>query len=289
MICRRFVVPREADGQRADVYLRKQLPSLTESALRALFEKRDVRLGGSRIRKGNTPLRAGMELLVYLPEDRDEIPDVVYEDADVLLVCKRPGLCVEADPDGGPSLAELCLRHVRLEQPDAPPPLPCHRLDSATSGLCLFAKNARAHEILLEVFRQRTLDKRYECLVRGIPKPPAALCRAYLLKDSEQARVRISDRPMPGGKTILTEYETLEAGPVSRLSVHLITGRTHQIRAHLAALGHPILGDDLYGDRYFNRSQNARTLKLCAVSLRLDTGGALPVLDGRNFVIPAPF
>ncbi len=289
MICQRFVVPPEADGQRTDVYLRKLLPALTESALRNLFDRRDVRLDGARIRQGNTPLHAGMELMVFLPDNHTEIPDIVYEDEDVLLVCKRPGLCVESDPGGGPSLAALCLRYVRREQPEAPPPLPCHRLDSATSGLCLFAKHARAHEILLDVFRNRTLDKRYECLVRGIPKPPHALCRAFLLKDPEQARVRISDHPLPGGKTILTEYETLDAGPVSRLSVHLITGRTHQIRAHLAALGHPVLGDDLYGDRSFNRVQNARTLKLCAVSLCLDTGGALPRLDGRNFVISAPF
>ena len=88
---------------------------------------------------------------------------------------------------------------------------------------------------------------------------------------------------------IVTAYETLEAGPVSRLRVHLVTGRTHQIRAHLAALGHPILGDDVYGDRMWNRERKTRALRLCAVSLRLDTGGALPGLDGREFRIRAPF
>ena len=103
------------------------------------------------------------------------------------------------------------------------------------------------------------------------------------------AVVRVTDRPEPGAKPIETGYETLESGPVSRLRVHLITGRTHQIRAHLAALGHPVLGDDLYGDRDFNRREKARTLKLCAVSLKLDTGGRLPALDGKTFSIDPPF
>lgn len=289
MICRVFTVTADMEGQRADAFLRRLLPSLTESVLRRLFENRDVRLNGIRIRQRDLPLRAGQELRVYLPDQQAEALDIVYEDERVLLVNKRPGLSVEAEQDGGLSLASLCLSHVRAADPGAAPPQPCHRLDNATSGLCLFAKDPAALEILLRVFRDRTLDKRYQCLVRGIPKPPAASCRAWLLKNPEQARVTVLDHPVPGGKTILTAYETLESGPVSRLSVHLITGRTHQIRAHLAALGHPILGDDLYGDRDFNRLRKARSLRLCAVSLCLDTGGALPALDGKAFTVPAPF
>ena len=158
-----------------------------------------------------------------------------------------------------------------------------------TSGLCLFAKNQQALDVLEEVFRQRSLEKHYECLVRGIPKPPRAECKAFLVKDAKKARVRVTDHPAPGGREIVTAYETLSAGPVSRLRVHLITGRTHQIRAHLAALGHPILGDDVYGDRAFNRARKTWKLRLCAVSLRLDTKGRMPALDGRLFSIRAPF
>ena len=116
------------------------------------------------------------------------------------------------------------------------------------------------------------------------------LCASYIAgKDPLHAEVRITDREIPGARPITTGYETLESGPVSRLRVHLITGRTHQIRAHLAALGHPVLGDDLYGDRSFNRREKARTLKLCAVSLKLETEGRLPHLDGREFTITPPF
>ena len=142
---------------------------------------------------------------------------------------------------------------------------------------------------MTEIFRERSLEKEYECLVRGIPKPPRAECRAWLIKDAKAARVQVLDHPREGAKRIITAYDTIEAGPVSRLRIHLITGRTHQIRAHLAALGHPILGDDVYGDRMWNRENRTRTLRLCAVSLKIETGGRLPQLDGRIFSIPAPF
>ena len=214
---------------------------------------------------------------------------VVYEDEDVLLVNKRPGISVESDARGGVTLTDLCAEYAARNKPDSFPPAACHRLDNQTCGLCLFAKNPRALEILQDVFRSRTMEKYYICLVRGIMKPPEAVCRAWLVKDACRARVRITDRPETGAKPVTTGYKVLESGPVSRLRVHLITGRTHQIRAHLAALGHPVLGDDLYGDRDFNRREKARGLKLCAVSLKLDTQGLLPQLDGREFSIDPPF
>ena len=141
------------------------------------------------------------------------------------------------------------------------------------------------------MFFRRSLDKRYVCLVRGTPKPPECTCTAYLRKYPDQARVRVTDREVPGSTRIITAYETLETmEQISRLRVHLITGRTHQIRAHLAALGHPILGDDVYGDRSLNRDMKTQgRLKLCSTELCLDTGGRLPALDGKHFVISPPF
>lgn len=133
------------------------------------------------------------------------------------------------------------------------------------------------------------MDKRYICLVHGQMKPPAATCRAWLLKDAKAARVTILDREVRGARPIITEYETLSAGDLSRLRVHLVTGRTHQIRAHMAALGHPLLGDEVYGDHQLNRLHHARRLMLCAAELTLDTGGELPGLDGRTFRVECPF
>lgn len=282
-----FVDP-SAEGQRLDACLRRFLPELSPKTVRESFRRRDVKLDGRRV-KPETRVSTGQQVLIYCIDAPVDPIEVVYEDADVLLINKRAGVSVEADDGGGAPLTELALRHVRLSDPAALPPRPCHRLDNQTCGLTVFAKNEAAEAALLRAFHDRTLDKRYICLVRGLMKPPAATCRAYLRKDAQAARVTILDHPAPDARPIVTAYETLEAGPVSRLRVHLITGRTHQIRAHLAALGHPILGDDVYGDHAFNRQQHARRLMLCAASLTIDTGGALPALDGRTFTAPCPF
>lgn len=214
--------------------------------------------------------------------------DVVYEDANLLLINKRPGISVTEDAGGGATLTDMVARYAR-QRGEAASPQPVHRLDNQTSGLVLFAKNQEAQAILEDAFRERLPKKEYTCLVRGIPKPPQALCRAYLTKDAAAARVTIHDHETPGSKPIATAYETLEAGPISRLRVELITGRTHQIRAHMAALGHPLLGDDVYGDRAFNRANKARRLMLCATRLTLYTGGRLPEVEGHTFTIPCPF
>ncbi len=280
-------IPASADGMKAEAFIRRMLPNLTESALRKLFDKKDVKLDDKRIDR-NSPLKAGQTLKLYIQTEEQTL-DIVYEDDTVLLVNKRPGISVEPDKNGGITLTDLCAQHVRKENPDVFPPRACHRLDHRTCGLCLFAKTEEATEILQNVFKERTLRKEYTCLVRGMMKPPQATCKAWLLKDHEQAKVTILDHKAPGAKEIITAYETLEAGPISRLKVHLITGRTHQIRAHLAALGHPVLGDDLYGDRDFNKANKARTLKLCATDLQLDTKGKIPGLDNREFHIDPPF
>ena len=292
MAVKTVLIPADAEGMKVSVFLRRFLPSLPESAVRKVFSARDVKLDGVRVSR-DTPVRAGQTLSVFLPASfRDtESLRIIYEDDDVLLVNKPAGISVEADDPGSLSLTDLCRFHIGSASGNAPafPPAPCHRLDHRTSGLCLFAKNEQSLTVLREAFKLRTVEKYYICLVRGIMKPPSAVCSAWLLKDADRAVVRILDHEVPGARPVTTGYETLQSGPVSRLRVHLVTGRTHQIRAHLAALGHPVLGDDLYGDRAFNRQQKSRSLKLCATELTLNTDGALPALDGKTFLIDPPF
>lgn len=293
MPLKELIVPAGSAGSRVSDFVRSMLPELPESVLRKVFDARDVKLDGVRVSR-NHIVRDGQVLKIYIPDSLAAAPafpalSIVYEDADVLLINKRAGISVESDAHGGATLTDLCAAYVSQKDPAAFLPAACHRLDNRTCGLCLFAKNQPALEILQDVFRSRNLEKYYVCLVRGIMKPPSAVCSAWLVKDARRAKVRVTDRPEPDAKPIETGYETLESGPVSRLRVHLITGRTHQIRAHLAALGHPVLGDDLYGDREFNRRQKAHSLKLCAVSLKLDTAGRLPALDGKTFTIDPPF
>ena len=292
MNLKEMMIPSQGEGERVDHLIRRYFPELPEASVRAAFLRRDVKLDGKRVGK-DTRARAGQAIRIYLPEGEEKNPlEIVYEDDDVLLVNKPAGISVEPDGKGGVTLTELCERHVRknaVSKDGFFAPAACHRLDNQTSGLCLFAKKPQTLEMMTEVFRERSLEKEYECLVRGIPKPPRAECQAWLIKDAKAAKVQVLDYPREGSKHIITAYEILKAGPVSRLRVKLITGRTHQIRAHLAALGHPILGDDIYGDRMWNRENRTRTLRLCAVRLKIETGGRLPQLDGRTFDIPAPF
>jgi len=294
MILKSMTIPAWGEGQKLGNYLRHVFPGLPESIVRKIFASRDVKLDGLRV-TADTVLHSGQELKIYLPDSAEAVSfsspplDIVYEDDTVLLINKQAGISVEKDARSCLTLTDLCASYIAAKDPSAFPPAACHRLDNKTCGLCLFAKTPEALLILQDAFRRRSLEKYYVCLVRGIMKPPSAVCHAWLLKDPLYAKVRITDREIPGARPVATGYETLEAGPVSRLRVHLITGRTHQIRAHLAALGHPVLGDDLYGDRDFNRREKARSLKLCAVSIKIDTEGRLSSLDGHEFTIDPPF
>ena len=285
MACYQTHIDPALQGQRLDAALRRTFPELPTWALRDAFTRRDVKLDGKRVRP-DLRVQGGELAQIYVAE-RAPVLDVVYEDEELLLINKRPGISVTEDAGGGATLTELAARYARERGEGAPQPV--HRLDNQTSGLVLFAKTPEAQAILEDAFRQRLPRKEYTCLVRGVPKPPQALCRAYLRKDAAAARVTILDHDAPGCKPIATAYETLEAGPVSRLRVELITGRTHQIRAHLAAMGHPLLGDDVYGDRAFNRANKARRLMLCATRLTLRTGGRMPRVEGRTFTVPCPF
>jgi len=276
------------DGRKLLQCVREILPELDDAAIRRIVQHRDIKLDGKRV-SSNVSVHSGQIIQIYYLDKELKLPEIVYMDPDVILVNKRAGISVESNPeDHSASLCDLLSRTICANEQA---PIPCHRLDNQTSGLLLFARNQHAADVLQRVFMNRTLDKRYTCIVRGGMKPPEATCKAYLLKDSEAGRVRIIDHETAGARTILTAYKTLEAHDgLSLLSVHLITGRTHQIRAHLAALGHPILGDDVYGDRQLNRTRHVQgKLMLCATLLCLDTGGELPLLDGKVFSIQPPF
>ena len=224
-----FITDSAAEGQRIDACIRRFLPELPARTAQQAFAHRDVKLDGRRVRP-DVRVLAGQKVELFCMEQAAPLVDVVYEDDDVLLVNKRAGISVEPDEKGGITLSDLALRHVRQKNPDAPVPRACHRLDNQTCGLLMFAKTEQAEAILVQAFRDRTMDKRYICLVRGMMKPPAATCHAFLHKDARAARVTIHDSQVPGSRPIITAYETLESGPISRLEVHLITGRTHQIR-----------------------------------------------------------
>ena len=275
---------REGDTDvRLQNAVEKGLPLLPQRFVRQAFEKKDVKVNGRRARSDER-VTAGDEISVYTPF----FPDVkaVYEDDRVLIVHKPQGLCVE-DENAGMSLVSLMEKRAK----GAYRPRLCHRLDTQTCGLIVLVKDDESESVMLKAFKERTLHKVYECLVRGEMRPPKAVCNAFLVKNAKEARVRIVSHETPGSKPIVTGYEVIgRNGELSRLRVDLITGRTHQIRAHMAYLAHPLLGDDVYGDRALNKRLKAQGLKLCAVKLTFDALEApLDYLNGRSFEIDAPF
>lgn len=287
-----LIVPMEADGQHVQAYLQSALAGVPRWAIDETLRARDVRRGKERLGAQDT-VRGGETLRVFLPKKAlapSTAPKVLalYEDENILLLVKPQGVSV-MEEQGGDDMLSRAKAHVTAQGGDAQAVRLCHRLDAQTGGLLLLSKNEAAYEAAYEAFEKRTMDKRYVCRVAGCPHEREAELHAYLRKDAHSALVRIFSHPAPGALPIATAYRVLEAGDISRLEVHLITGRTHQIRAHLAFIGHPIIGDDKYGTREINRREGARRQQLWATDLTFHAGGALAYLEGRHFHTDAPF
>ncbi len=273
----RFTVPSGAHPRLVAALLAAR-PGLRPGQALSALRRRDVRVNGAKVQQ-DRQLAAGDMVEAFLPPSPP--PPLVYRDERVVIADKPPGLPV-CDSRSG----EATLRQW-LEGALGQPVYPLHRLDHHTSGLVAFALTPQAQADLLPAFQDGRAHKRYRCLVKGCP-PPEGDCRAYLLKEAKYATVRIYAQPHGAAKPIHTRFWVLEhRGDMSLLEVELLTGRTHQIRAHLAFLGYPVAGDDKYGDRAFNRAHRLARQQLRAVSLRFE---GLPEPYGalnRSFSAPA--
>ena len=264
---------------------RRMLPEAPEYVIREAFRKRDVKQNGSRVGMDAEAL-PGAEVKLYAREFVERNPvQLVYADENVAVIVKPCGVSCERDVKGGKTVAELAQALLGDEKE----PLLCHRLDNPTDGLMLLCRNENAQTEMIRAFRERRVHKTYTCIVKGAPSPEAATLEAWLQKDAANARVRVMSRELTGALPIVTEYRVLERGECARLSVSLHTGRTHQIRAHMAFIGHPLLGDDLYGDRDFNRAHKAKRLMLTATELRFTLDGALKYLNEKTFAYTPVF
>ena len=235
---------------------------------------------------------------VSLLEKINFAPDVAYEDENIIVVNKPQGLSVHEDGDTKTNTLITYIQAYLYKKGEYSPlteqsfaPALCNRIDRNTQGLVIAAKNAEALRLMNEKIKLRQIDKFYLAAVHGIPSPRENTIRGYLLKDEKNNTVRVFDKnPPKAAKEIITKYKTLSTiADKALVEVELLTGRTHQIRAHMAHIGHPLLGDGKYGVNREDKKSGYKYQALCSYKLRFSFEGepcALDYLNGREISIP---
>ena len=291
-----FTVTREKDGMLLSKLL-LQVGDMPPWAVKQAMKKRDVRVDNVRISE-DVRVHEGQDIRVYWSKEaltaqtqnKPALP-IIFEDEHVLVVNKPQGL--QSQNEENPLVGDSALTRVLTVKKESGEQTDqirlCHRLDVQTGGLLMFTKDEASYEAALEAFEKRTMEKYYTCRVKGCPAKQKAVMHAYLRKDAQLSRVAVTDYPARGALEIVTGYRVLEAGEYARLEVELMTGRTHQIRAHLAHIGHPILGDDKYGDRALNRKLGLKKQQLWSTRLVFHASGVLAYLEGKSVSVDCPF
>ncbi len=293
-------------GQRLDKFLLKALPGLPKTLMYKFLRTRHIKLNGKKA-EISTRLQPGDKLTFFIHDDffvRDEKrqflsakPDVsvVYEDENILLCDKPSGLIVHEDE--GESVDTLInrVKHYLVEKGEYDPdseasfaPALCNRIDRNTQGIVIVAKNAQSLRLLNECIKNRELHKFYLCLLKGVPRPRSATLTHFMRKDEKENKAIVYDKPVPGGKTMITRYTVLKSDRgISLCEIELKTGRTHQIRAHMAHIGCPLVGDGKYSDNRPERALGFTSQALCSYKLIFDFQQpcALSYLNGKEFVV----
>ena len=310
-----FTIGPNDAGQRLDRFLAKAVPLLPASLAQKYIRLKRIKCNGKRIDR-DTRLTAGDVLQLYINDEFFDKPrednayltvasprlNIVYEDENILLVDKRPGLAVH--PHDGAEYGRTLIDHIqsylyqkrewRPREENAFTPALCNRIDRNTGGIVIAAKTAAALRILNEKIRDREISKYYLCLVHGVPRPASGTLTSYLRRDLEKKQVFALKHKTADSLTAKLRYTVLESRcGISLVECRLLTGRTHQIRVQMSEGGHPLVGDTKYGTAAQNRGLPYKHQALWSYRLRFDfpTGaGELEYLRGREFQVQAvPF
>ncbi|MBR2930826.1 MAG: RluA family pseudouridine synthase [Clostridia bacterium] len=311
---RELIIGKNDAGQRLDKFITKTL-DLPTSLLYKSIRLKKIKVNRKRAEIG-TMLAEGDRIQCFLAEEffarfdgegaektlsLERITpklDIVYEDENILLLNKRPGISVHEDEHNAIDTLIVRIQAYLYQKGEYDPdaemsfaPALCNRIDRNTGGIVIAAKNSESLRIMNEKIKLREIDKYYLAAVHGVPEPKEATLSGYLIKDDKTNTVRVFDKnPTRGAKEIRTKYKVIaRSGDTSLVEVELLTGRTHQIRAHMAYVGHPLIGDGKYGKNKSDRERGYKYQALYSYKLRFNfttDAGILGYLNGKEFSIP---
>ncbi len=311
---RKFTVNNNDSGQRLDKFVTKATEGMPKSLLYKFIRTKRIKLNGGRAHE-NDILSVGDVIEMYIPDEffggADDTPDyskvkvkpdIVYEDENILLCNKKPGILVHLGDEGDKNRADAAERETLIfaltaylvNKGEYDPlaensfaPALCNRIDRNTGGIVILAKNAPTLRAINEAIRENRVHKRYLCAVHGKLNGERTLT-AYHTKDHRTNTVRIFDRQVPGSREIITKYKSLSyngKNDLTLLGIDLITGRTHQIRAHMAHIGHPLLGEGKYARNAEDRRLGFSSQALYSSTVEFELDGELKYLSGKVFSV----